>query len=92
VGIDHERVRPVAPIENVTHFRQNACCSRVRGVDVQPELFARTDVSDRGNGIDGGRRRRADGSHDRQGDHSGFFIRRDRGFESVRVHAEGGIS
>ncbi len=55
-------------------------------VDVQPQTLALGDVGDRGDGVDGGARRRPDGRHDRDRAATRGPVGGDRGDERIGAH------
>ena len=59
VRIEHERIRPLAAVQNVPHFRNDGGRTSVRGVDMQPHDVSLADFDDCRYGINAGSRSRA---------------------------------
>ena len=67
VRVDADRVGPLPAGEVVAQLRADRGGARVGRVDVEPDARGRSPVGDRGHGVDGRRRGRADGRDDRAG-------------------------
>ncbi len=74
VRIDHQRVRALGAGEDVLVLGEDSSDAGVSGVDVQPEIVARSHVGDRRDGIDAGGRRCAHGRHHAERAQSGSKV------------------